>query len=519
MSTRYLISAALALVFGVASSAFAQFNEAALDATIERALKEFHTPGMSVAIVQNDQIIYAKGFGLANLANKQNVSPDTYFRLASTSKAFTAAALAILVDQKQLNWDDLVVDHLPKFRLKDNYATQHFTVEDLLTHKSGLVNGAGDSMIWPEPSGFTREQVIENLRYLTPDFQFRESYAYSNVMYITAGELVEAVSGKAFEDFVDQHIFKALEMQCFAGNMPQKAVSNSAMGYGHNDQRGMYPVSRNAIFGKPLMSAAAGGMVCNASDMALWIKALLSPDTLPFSEQQLNKMWQPHTIMSVSKSEREWQGSHFENYGLGWRLTNFGQHLHVSHTGTLSGYQAFVALLPELKLGAVVLNNGSNSGARGAVMLTIMEMFTKEQNSDWVQSYIEQQHEREQRYLENYEAPIASAKMALTQEQILGRYQDQWYGDFLVSKSGKDIRIESSRMENLKGKVVPFQDMSYKIIWDNQNAASNAFMHFEIDVKRNVTSARLHPFAVDEYNNHTWRDMHFIKVLDEKVQD
>lgn len=492
-------------------AALAQFNEAALDNTIERALKEFHTPGMSVAIVHNHQIIYEKGFGLANIESQQNVTAQTYFRLASTSKAFTAAAIAMLVEQETLRWDDLVIDHLPQFRLQDTYATVHFTVADLLTHSSGLVSGAGDSMIWPEPSGFSRQEVIANLRYLTPDFQFRQTYAYSNVMYITAGELVERVSGETFEHFVDRNIFKALQMQCFAGSMPEQAVIQSAMGYAHNDEKGIYPVSRNAIFGEPLMSAAAGGMVCNASDMAKWVSALLRPESLPFSEEQLNTMWRPQTVMGVSKTDRQWQGSHFQSYGLGWRLSNYGPYELISHTGTLSGYQAFVTLIPELNLGAVILNNGSNSGARGAVMQTILTMFTDSEQRDWVQTFVEHQDEREQIYLANIKVPIASASMSLNTDTILGRYSSEWFGDLVLSQSGKDIRVESSRMLSLKGSVVPFQDMTYKIVWDNQNAASNAFMYVETNVERAVTSLRLYPFTVNKPSNHEWRDMHFFK--------
>lgn len=507
----YLSATLLSFLFTLSLPTFAQWDADTLDSAVERALDAFQTPGMSVAVVHNREIIYSKGFGLANIEQQQAVTPDTYFRLASTSKAFTAAALAMLVEQEKLQWNDLVIDYLPNFRLQDSYATIHFTVEDLLTHKSGLVSGAGDSMIWPEPSGFSRQEVIENLRYLSPNFQFRQTYAYSNVMYITAGELVEAVSGKAFEDFVDQYIFKALQMQCFAGSMPQKAVSQSATPYAHSDDKGMYPLPRNAIHGTSLMSAAAGGMVCSAAQMAKWLNALLNPATLPFSEEQLNKMWQPHTILGVSRIDKAWQGSHFNNYGLGWRLTNIGQYEHISHTGTLSGYQAFVALIPELNVGAVVLNNGSNYGARGAVMQTIMEMFTSSEQTDWVQMYIDYQEERRQQYLADYEAPVASAKPSIETEQVAGRYVDQWFGELIISKIGKELRIESSRMPTLKGKLVPFQDMSYKIVWDNQNAASDTFMHFEVDVKREVTSAHLHPFTVKEEKNHAWRDMHFMK--------
>ncbi|MBT1450614.1 beta-lactamase family protein [Glaciecola sp. XM2] len=500
----------LILIFS-SSNLAAQLDSKALDAVIEDALSTFHTPGMSVSIVYQQQVIYEKGFGKANIAEHQDVRPDTYFRLASTSKAFTAASLALLVDQEKLDWQDLVIDYLPHFRLHDSYATEHFTIEDLLTHKSGLVGGAGDSMIWPEPSGFSREEVVSNVKYLTPGSQFREQYAYSNVMYITAGEVVEAVSGKPFEDFVDQYIFKPLGMQCYAGDMPKATLQNSAMAYGHNDRLGVYEIPRNAIHGDALMSAAAGGMVCSASEMSKWIKALLQPSQLPFSEEQLEKMWQPHTILGVSDVDTEWDNTYFRNYGLGWRLSNYDGYLHISHTGTLSGYQAFVVVMPQLELGVVVLNNGSNYGARGAVMQSILKMFTGDTKDNWVEQYVDYQAEREAIFLARDDTPESLAPSSLNDEQIVGVYSDQWFGDFTISKQGDELRIVSSRMENLKGTLSAFQDTSYKIDWDNENAASDAFIHFDINVKREVLSATLHPFTTRELTSHEWRDMHFIK--------
>lgn len=512
---------------GLSFTATAKWDPEALDTSIEKALATFHTPGMSVSIVHQNKVLYEKGFGLANIAKQQAVNPDTYFRLASNSKAFTAAALAVLVDQEKLDWQDLVIDHLPQFRLQDDYATRYFTIEDLLTHKSGLVGGAGDSMIWPEPSGFSRAEVVNNLKFLTPRDQFRQRYAYSNVLYITAGEIVEKVSGKTFEDFVDQYVFKPLGMQCYAGDMPQSAVQSSAMSYGHNDSEGIYAIPRNAIYGEALMSAAAGGMVCSAAQMNKWIGALLhdaalltdqSDDTqvehgqLPFSLKQLDKMWQPYTIMGVSDTDTEWDATHFRNYGLGWRLSNYEGFRHISHTGTLSGYQAFVALIPELELGVVVLNNGSNYGARGAVMQTILKMFTDTEQKDWVDEFVAYQDEREQAFLSRNETPKALAKGTLSNAQVVGTYRDQWFGDFVITQDGKQLRIVSSRMENLRGTLSAFQDATYKIEWDNKNAASDAFMHFALDVKRNVVSAKLHPFSVRTLTSHEWRDMHFLKI-------
>lgn len=523
-----LVSVTLLCLLCISSLSFASaksdIDKKALARTIETALNTFHTPGMGVGIIHKNEIVLAKGYGEANIETKAPVDAQTYFRLASTSKAFTSAAVAILVDEEKISWDDKVITYLPEFQLYDAYVTREFTILDLLTHRSGLLSGAGDSMIWPEPSGFTRQEVIENLRYLTPEYSFRANYAYSNVMYITAGELVAKITGMSFDSFVEQRIFKPLGMNCFVGDIPKRNLQNIAMSYGHNDARGIYPIPRNSITEKGQMSAAAGGIVCNIDGMLNWTKALLSKENLPFSEQQLNKMWSPQTILGVSELDEEWDDTLFKSYGLGWRLANMGELEVVSHTGTLSGYQAYVMLVPKLELGVVLLNNGSNSAARGSIMQTIVKTYlekagylNKDQRQDWVNTYVEYLDKREQAYLENYEAPVASAPMSINNEQIVGEYTDKWFGTFTVFEEASDdsvsLRIVSDRMSTLKGTLTPFQDATYKIEWDNKNAAGDAFMHFELDVSRDVKSARLHPFRVKERINHAYRDMHFIKIM------
>lgn len=508
---RFILVLTFYVLLAHPNTSSANLDTKTLEQTVERALSTFYTPGMSVAIVQNGELIYSNGFGFANLATETKVNDKTYFRLASTSKAFTSAALAILVEQEKLQWTDLVIDHMPEFRLKNAHATMHFTVADLLTHKSGLIGGAGDSMIWPEPSGFTRDEVIHNLRHLTPSSDFRQQFAYSNVLYITAGELVAKVSGLSFEDFVEQNVFAPLGMDCYAGKVPEKASAIGAMGYAHSDDRGIYSVPRNAITTEGLMSAAAGGMVCNAHNMAKWIKALLAREQLPFSEKSLEQMWAPHTILRVAKIEREWQGTHSKNYGLGWRTRNIKGYQQISHTGTLSGYQAYIALLPELDVGVIVLNNGSNYGARASVMNAIMEMYTSDTQSDWVDRYIGYQAEREAIYLANNKTPVAKAPLALPSDKILGLYEDVWFGQFSITESENTLRIDFPRKLHLSGTLEGFQDFSYKVVFDNQNASGNAFIHFDLDTESNVRSARLYPFTSRKTNNHAWRDMHFMK--------
>lgn len=507
-----------------------------LEKQIQQALSAFHTPGMSVAIVHKGKVVLSQGYGMANIENGQAVNSATYFRIASLSKAFTASALAILVDEGKLSWDDKVIDYLPNFRMQNPYVTREFTITDLLTHRSGLVGGAGDSMIWPEPSGFSRQEVVQNLRYLSPEYSFRARYAYSNVMYITAGEVVAAVSQMPFDTFVETRIFAPLNMQCFAGDIPSSLVKNAANAYGHNDERGIYSIPRNAISEQGLMAAAAGGIVCNAEGMNKWMLALLDKQSLPFSEDQLNKMWQAHTILNVSETDEAFNGTLFNNYGLGWRLANIGGLKVVSHTGTLSGYQAYVVLIPDLELGITLLNNGSHSGARNSVMQSILKVYLEQagytdqlplvndvaqKKVDWVQSYLDYYDEREQAYLaKNIQAPVATAPMSISNQSIIGEYKDSWFGSLIIHEDEQQsheqaapaLRIYSTKMPTLVGTITAFEDTRYKIEWDNKNAASDAFMLFKLNINRDIVSATLHPFKTEDSNSHEYRDMEFMRV-------
>jgi CubicO group peptidase (beta-lactamase class C family) len=502
------------------------FDSKATKKVIDKALSTFYTPGMSVGVVHQGNVIFLEGAGLGNIETKRRVNSETYFRLASTSKAFTAAAIGILVDQGKLNWTDKVTQHLPGFQMQDAWVTREFTIKDLLVHHSGLGGGAGDSMIWPEPSGFSRAEVVNNLRYLSPATSFRTEYAYSNVLYITAGEIVAAVSGMSYGDFIQQHIFEPLDMTCFAGDVPKVKLTNAAMSYAHNDEKGIYAVPRNSIQQKQQMSVAAGGIVCNTQSMTKWVTALLSPETLPFSINVLNAQWSPETILNVSENEEEWDSTLFKTYGLGWRIADMLGYKLISHTGTLSGYQAYVALLPELEVGVVVLNNGSNYGARSSVMQHILKSFIPSaklpENSptDWVQALVDQQIQEEADYLANYE-PVreASLPMQISNKQIIGTYQDKWFGSMIISgldslkgrQDATDLRIESERMLTLKGKVLAYEGNLFKVEWDNSNAASDAFLIIETNFKNQVTGLKMHPFVTTEKTQHEYRDMHFIK--------
>jgi len=500
-----------------------------LETVIQSTLNTFVTPGVSVAIVHQGKIIHKAGYGLRKHTSPEKVTPYTYFRLASLSKAFTAASVAKLVDMGKLDWYDSVIQYLPEFKLYNKKVTANFTILDLLTHRSGLVAGAGDSMIWPEPTGFTRQEIIHNLRYLTPKFSYQETYSYSNVLYITAAEIVAQVAGMPWSQFVDEHLFQPLDVQCYAGDMPENLLSNIAYPHGHNDTRGIYSIPRNAITGKEIVSAAAGGVVCNADGMAKWIQALLNGaktmrSEALFTAQQLEKMWQPQTEMPVYPRSRLMNNTKQKFYGIGWRIEDIDGYELISHTGTLSGYQAYAAIIPELELGVVVLNNGSNYGVRSTIMQTILKAFinadiaTKDDNIEnidtrnWEAFFVKAQKEAEQRYLKRtYPEPKGSGTVLLSPDKYAGYYTDKWFSGFLIemNKQGH-LRISSEKMPTLTGRLEPFDLHTWVVRWDNQNAAQDAFIYFKYE-QNSVASFTLHPYQNKQEDDHEWRDMVFYK--------
>ncbi|MBP6551457.1 MAG: beta-lactamase family protein, partial [Flavobacterium sp.] len=202
----------IALLLLISCNSFAQISEKQVDELVENTLKSFNVPGIAVAIVKDGKVVLSKGYGIKSILTKEKVDANTLFGIASNSKAFTTTALAMLVDEKKINWDDKVTQYLPDFKMYNEYVTQEFTIRDLVTHRSGLGLGAGDLMIWPDGSDFTTTDIIHNLQYLKPVSAFRTKYDYDNLLYIVAGEVIAKVSGKSWCNFIEERIMKPLEM-------------------------------------------------------------------------------------------------------------------------------------------------------------------------------------------------------------------------------------------------------------------------------------------------------------------
>jgi CubicO group peptidase (beta-lactamase class C family) len=238
------LAAAILLAFSTLGASYAQapatttavaapaFN---LEADVNRTMRTFDVPGIAIAVVKDGKVVAAQGFGVRKLGEPAKVDGQTLFEIASNSKAFTAAALAMLVDEGKLSWDDRVTKHLPDFQMYDAYVTHEMTVRDLLTHRSGLGLGAGDLLWWPS-TGFTADEIIEKLRYIRPATSFRNSYAYDNLLYIVAGKIVAQKSGKSWGDTVRERILKPVGMNATTTSLAENAgIQNQANAHARID--------------------------------------------------------------------------------------------------------------------------------------------------------------------------------------------------------------------------------------------------------------------------------------------
>jgi CubicO group peptidase (beta-lactamase class C family) len=286
MFMRSVTTAAVLLVFGTAAAGAtapvpgtaqkrATAPPADLDAYAARAMKTFGVPGMAIAIVDGDKI-ETRAYGVRKLGSPARVDAHTTFPIGSNTKAFTSTALAILVDEGKLAWDDRVIDRLPGFRMYDAYASQNMTVTDLLVHRSGLSLGEGDLMFVPDTDR-TRAELVHAIRYLKPATSFRKGFAYDNVLYSVAGQLVQAVSGQTWETFVERHVFEPLGMDDAAvdegAQGPDRAAPHARIS---GTVRGMGPQTVLPSDGVTNPIAPAGGICASADDMGRWLRVQLA---------------------------------------------------------------------------------------------------------------------------------------------------------------------------------------------------------------------------------------------------
>jgi CubicO group peptidase (beta-lactamase class C family) len=436
--SRGLSGAALLLALVAMPAALAQragVDLARLESYVRESQVAWDIPGLAVAIVKDDRVVLARGYGVREMGKPEPVDEHTLFAIASNTKAFTAAALARLSGEQKVGWDDRVVDRLPYFRLYDDYVTADMRIRDLLSHRSGLRTFSGD-LVWYGTS-YTREEVIRRARHLTPEGPFRSHYGYSNIMFIAAGEIVGRLSGRSWDDYVKQEFFDPLGMRRTVTSVAAlRGRDNVATPHGGFDvpQRPFPWVSWDN-------AGPAAGIISSAADMAQWVRLQLGRGTLGsrtyFSEAASNVMWTPQISFTVSPPyAARVPGTHFRGYGLGWSVRDYGGRLIVSHGGAADGMFSNVTLVPEERLGVVVLTNSDN-GLADALPNRIVDAYLGADDRDWSAEALERRRQRNRDRAAAREAKAqarrSGTKPSLPLDAYAGSYPSDLYGDAQVT--------------------------------------------------------------------------------------
>lgn len=472
-----------------------------IDAYAEKARLDWDVPGIAVAIVKDDKVVFAKGYGVREMGKIERVNENTLFAVASNSKAFTTASLAILVDEKKLSWDDKVVKYLPEFQLYNPYVTSEITIRDLVSHRSGLDTFSGD-LLWYETT-YTTDEILRRVRFLQPKSSFRSRFGYQNLMFVAAGKVIEKVSGKTWSQFVTERILTPLGM-----NRTTTSVKDLKDNYAipHNESGGTLRVLHA---GNVDGAAAAAGLNSSAADMAKWLRLQLGrgkyEDRQIFSQAQSGEMWSAQTILGVNPfPAKDAPTRLFSAYGLGWFLNDYRGRKVVSHGGGLDGMISQTAMMPEENLGLVVLTN-SETGVNTILQNKIFDVFTDAPKRDWSAERLERAKQNKAKETEAdaklVAARVANTKPSLPLKNYAGNYVDQLYGDATIAEENGKLVLRFVQSPNFVADLEHWHYDTFQIKW-RPSAAYNfprGFVIFTID-KTGATDE----MKIDQPNSDFW---------------
>jgi CubicO group peptidase (beta-lactamase class C family) len=475
-----------------AGQAHASGTIADLDAYVHSTMKQWQVPGLAVAIVKDGKVVLARGYGARELGKPAKVDADTLFGIASNSKAFTAAALGTLVSAGKLHWNDPVVDYLKDFRLGDPYVTQVLTVRDALTHRSGYCD---PTFMWLT-GNYTSRQIIYHLRFQKPDFGLRTRFCYNNTMYLVAGEVVAAIAGESWGDYVRAHFFKPLGMAHTASQMAVfRTDRDVAVPHGEIDGK-VVPVARMDTDSM----APVGGIKSSVADMAHWLEMLLANGSYHghkiLSPDIVKTMETPQMLIARDSEIGQWAlaqspKANFLAYGLGLFVQDYAGHKLVWHAGDIDGMASTVAMFPDEHIGVVVLSNMNQNRAPEAVAFHVLDSYLGRPPRDVSGSLMAFVH-KEEAGGQKFEQKLAAArdpaaKPSLPLKDYAGTYHNDLIGDIKVTYENGHLKLTFGNPE-FSGTLIPWAHDTFQVPWNNQ-LYGNGYVTFEIDALEQVNSA------------------------------
>jgi CubicO group peptidase (beta-lactamase class C family) len=476
------------------SNSFAQKIQLdSLDRQIHQLIKDFEIPGLSIGIVRNDSMIFSKGYGNLEIHKERKVDENTIFGIGSISKSFTALTLGILVDEGKIDWDHKVKDYLPYFELYAPYVSDNFTIRDLLTHRSGLKEVSGGTL-WYH-SDYSREEIIRRLKYLEPKSSYREKPAYQNIMYVVASEIVKTVSGKSWDDFLQERVFDKLKMNNSTSfSIEREANINLAQPHIWNEE-----YTKVAITQEKGDNLAPGGFIySSAVEMSSYMRLMLNDgifgnDTI-VSSKIIKEIFKPQIIFPQGSP----YNNEFTSYGLGWFISPVNGHKVIEHSGGIDGMSAQLIMVKDMNLGFVILTNESKEPSTYILRALLLEQLLEDNLPDnfyarikeWRENRIKDKKESAKNILR-----ADNTKPSLVISDYSGKYTDRMYGDILINKTAEgELEISFSHTKVFKGKLKHWHFDTFKIDWYD-GRVPDGFLTFNFNSKREILG-----FSIDQEN-------------------
>ena len=490
MKNKILFSFCFVLI--ITSSSFGQTQPLdTLDQYLEKQIAYFKAPGLAIAIVQDGEIKYSKGFGTRTINKNEPVDENTLFAIGSITKSFTPVALAMLVDEGKIDWDDKVIKYLPYFQLYDPYVTNSFTIRDLLTHRSGLKDVSGGTL-WYH-SNLSREEIIKGLKYLDPISEFRTKPAYQNTMFIVASKVVEAIIEGSWDDFIRERIFKPLNMRNTVISEAERNESkNISTPHIKNEEFVTIPIEQEKLDNM----APAGSFYSSANDMANYMNFILNngivgEDTL-VSQKSFKEILTPQIHFPIYKPIH----NEFTSYGFGWWLTPKNGNKIVEHSGGVDGFVADLQMVHNRKFGVIVLTNTRTGGG-----------VTWTSTYDIIGNYLEDQDYLKISKLVKEAFPKRDSIMAIARDRVTASrkkntkpslsfdeyasvYYDEMYGNINIFFEDKKLQIGFSHTPLFTGTLAHWHYDTFEIDWIDPRVP-NGFITFDFDSKGQITGFRI----------------------------
>ncbi|HRE23149.1 MAG TPA: serine hydrolase [Bacteroidia bacterium] len=480
------------------------FIKDSLDSYINREMQKWQIPGVAIAIVKDGKVLAMKGYGVREIGKPDKVDEFTLFQIASNTKAFTGTALALLAYQKRISLDDKVTKYLPWFQLKDPCATNMVTIKDILCHRIGFYTFQSDFLNWD--CNMTTDALIKNMRNVQPVNEFRDKYGYCNMGYVTAGEVIKAVTDTSWQDFFDYHFFKPLQMNR-SSVYHQKIVTdvNAAKPYTLVDNKIVLLDYANI----DNIGACASINSC-VNDISHWIMMQLNKGKYENKEvipsAVINTTQNSYMIVRESGSARM-PYNHFQNYGLGWKSEDMYGYKIVSHDGGANGFVTNTTLLPELNAGFVILTNTDANWFYGALRQQLINYFAKQAYTNVSENYFgiySKNNITESEEIENLKKQAnAEVHLSVADAALVGKYFNEVYGEIEIKIEKSGLMMYFSHHPKLRGALKPLSEKSLLCTFNDPTYGIHPFPIEVVNGKVNNITVKVNDFIDYQYYKFT----------------